>query len=482
MAIDTEDRHRYVNPLVDRYADEKMIHNFSDDQKFRTWRKLWIALAESEKELGLEIDEEQIAQMKAQLGNIDYELARRKEKELRHDVMAHIHAYGEVCPKARGIIHLGATSAYVTDNTDLIQMRDGLDRVCQKLAAVIDRLAAFAERHRDLPCLAFTHLQPAQLTTLGKRAVLWLQDLVMDLEEIDYRRERLKFLGAKGTTGTQASFLQLFHGDPAKVERLDQLVAQKMGFPHTFPVSGQTYPRKVDYAILASLAGLAVSAHKMANDIRVMQSRGELEEPFDEHQVGSSAMAYKRNPVRTERLSALARHVIANTLNPAMTAASQFFERTLDDSANRRLSIPEAFLAIDAILNIALNVVSGLVVYPRIIQRYVQEQLPFMATETILMAGVQAGGDRQNLHERIRQHSMAVIRAMREDGASNDLLGRIGADPAFHAIRNQLATLSAPEQFVGCSPQQVDRYIREFVQPVRQRYAPYLGQVAELKV
>ncbi|MBI2190416.1 MAG: adenylosuccinate lyase [Planctomycetes bacterium] len=482
MPTDALDRTRYVNPLVDRYADEAMSRNFSDERKFRTWRQLWIALAEAEKELGLDITDAQIAELKAHAEDIDYELARKKEKEIRHDVMSHIYAYGVVCPLARPIIHLGATSATITDNTDLIQMRDGLEHLRRKLAALIDRLAAFAQRYRDLPCLAFTHLQPAQLTTLGKRALLWLQDFVLDLEELEYRSNTLPFLGVKGTTGTQASFLQLFQGDHEKVEKLDRLVARRMGFSQTFRVSGQTYPRKVDYAILASLAGLAASAHKMANDVRLLQSRGELEEPFDETQVGSSAMAYKRNPVRCERLSALARHLMANSLNPAITAASQFFERTLDDSANRRLSIPEGFLAADAILNLLLNVASGLVVYPKIVQRTVREQLPFMATEAILMAGVQAGGDRQLLHEVIRRHSMEVIQAIREEGRANDLLERLAGDPAFARVRDRISSLSAPEQFIGRSPQQVDSYIKDVVTHIRTRYAQHLGQASELQV
>ena len=478
-----EDHSRYVNPLVDRYASEEMVYNFSDLRKFRTWRQLWIALAVAEKELGLDITDEQVAELKAHADDIDFDLARQKEKELRHDVMAHVHTYGEVCPKARGIIHLGATSAYVGDNTDLIQIRDALGQVSRKLAAVIDQLASFATENRNLPCLAFTHIQPAQLTTLGKRAVLWLQDLVLDLEDFEFRLQTFKFRGVKGTTGTQASFLELFGSDHQKVEKLDRLVAEQMGFDEIWPVTGQTYPRKVDYSILSSLAGLAISAHKMANDVRLMQTRGEMEEPFGKSQVGSSAMAYKRNPMRSERLSALARHVIANTMNPAFTAVSQFFERTLDDSANRRLSIPDAFLGVDAILNILLNVVSGLVVYPKVIERYVNEQLPFMATEAILMAGVQAGGDRQDLHERIRQHSMDVTQEMREGTiVSNDLLDRIAADPAFVSVKDNFGLLTASERFIGRSPQQVEMYIEKFVEPIRQRYAEHLGQTAELNV
>lgn len=482
MSADTRDRSQYVSPLVDRYASREMAAIFSDDEKFRTWRRLWIALAESEKELGLEISDEQIAELKAHVDDIDFELARQKEREFRHDVMAHVHTYGEACPKARGIIHLGATSAYVGDNTDLIQIRDGLDLVVHKLAAVISRLASFAETWKDLPCLAFTHLQPAQLTTLGKRAALWLHDFVLDLEELEYRRQTLRFRGVKGTTGTQATFLQLFGGDHEKVERLDRLVAERMGFEETYAVTGQTYPRKVDFAILASLAGLAISAHKLANDIRLMQSRGEMEEPFGKKQVGSSAMAYKRNPMRCERLTALARHVIANTANPAFTAASQFFERTLDDSANRRLSIPEAFLGVDSILILCLNVVDGLVVYPKVVARYVREQLPFMATESILMAGVQAGGDRQALHEAVREHAMDVTLAVREEGAPNDLLDRIAADPLFSAIKGQLSGLSSPEKFIGRSPQQVERFIADRIAPIRARYAEFLDQSGEVSV
>ena len=482
MSEDSADRTKYVNPLVDRYASEEMSYNFSDERKFRTWRQLWISLAKAQKKLGLDIKDEQIAELESKADDIDFAFAREKERELRHDVMAHVHTFGEVCPGARAIIHLGATSAYVGDNTDLIQIRDALDLITPKLAAVIDRLAAFGEQWKDLPCLAFTHIQPAQLTTLGKRAILWLQDFVLDLEELESRREKLKFRGVKGTTGTQATYLQLFEGDHGKVEQLDALVAEEMGFEESYPVTGQTYPRKVDYTVLASVAGFAISAHKMANDIRIMQSRGELEEPFGKKQIGSSAMAYKRNPMRCERLTALARHIMVNTMNPAFTASSQFFERTLDDSANRRLSIPEAFLAADAILSICLNVVDGLVVYPKVIGRYVGEQLPFMATEAVIMAGVQAGGDRQALHEAVRQHAMAVTVAVREEGAKNDLLERIAADPLFAAIKNELPGLASPEAFVGRSPQQVVSYVRDYVAPVRERYADALGQTAELSV
>ena len=482
MSEDSADRTKYVNPLVDRYASEEMSYNFSDERKFRTWRQLWISLAKAQQKLGLDIKDGQIAELESKADDIDFAFAREKERELRHDVMAHVHTFGEACPGARAIIHLGATSAYVGDNTDLIQIRDAMDLIVPKLAAVIDRLAAFGEQWKDLPCLAFTHIQPAQLTTLGKRAILWLQDFVLDLEELESRREKLKFRGVKGTTGTQATYLQLFGGDHGKVEQLDALVAEEMGFEESYPVTGQTYPRKVDYAVLASIAGFAISAHKMANDIRIMQSRGELEEPFGKKQIGSSAMAYKRNPMRCERLTALARHIMVNTMNPAFTASSQFFERTLDDSANRRLSIPEAFLAADAILSICLNVVDGLVVYPKVIGRFVGEQLPFMATEAVIMAGVQAGGDRQALHEAVRQHAMAVTVAVREEGAKNDLLERIAADPLFAAIKNELPGLASPEAFVGRSPQQVVSYVRDYVAPVRERYADALGQTAELSV
>ncbi len=476
------DRTQYVNPLVDRYCSEEMSYNFSDVRKFRTWRRLWIALAESEQQLGIEITDEQVEELKANEDNIDFEFARQKEKELRHDVMAHIHTFGEVCPKARGIIHLGATSAFVGDNTDLIQIRDALDMVIRKLAAIIDALATFAAEWKDLPCLAFTHIQPAQLTTLGKRATLWLQDFVLDMEELEFRKKTLRFRGVKGTTGTQASFLQLFKGEGDKVDELDELVTEKLGFTQRYGVTGQTYPRKVDYSVLSALAGVAITTHKMANDIRLMQTRGELEEPFETKQIGSSAMAYKRNPMRCERLTALARHVISNTMNPAFTAASQFFERTLDDSANRRLSIPEAFLGIDAIQSICLNVIPGLVVYPKVLDRYVREQLPFMATESILMAGVQSGGDRQQLHESVRQHSMEVTVALREQSAPNDLIARLAADPAFESVKDQLGDLATPERFIGRSPQQVVRFIKEHVQPVRERYAEHLGQTAELNV
>ena len=473
---------QYENPLVVRYASSEMSRNFSDDVKFRTWRQLWVALAEAEQELGLDISGEQIAEMKAHLDDIDYEAARAKEKEIRHDVMAHVYAFGLACPKAKPIIHLGATSAFVGDNTDLIQIRNGLLLVRDKLVNVIDALATFALERHDLPTLGLTHYQPAQLTTVGKRACLWVQEFLMDLEAIEHQLETLRFRGAKGTTGTQASFLTLFEGDEEKVKRLDELVTGKMGFTRSFPVTGQTYPRKLDTQVLGLLAGVAQSAHKLANDLRLLQGLKEVEEPFGKQQVGSSAMAYKRNPMRSERITALARHVLCNVLNPAFTAATQWFERTLDDSANRRISIPEAFLATDAILEIGLNVGSGLVVYPKVIERRVREELPFMVTETILMAAVKAGGDRQALHERIRQHSMAAAQRVKDEGERNDLIERIERDPAFAAVGGQLESILDPRGLTGRAASQVKEFLEAHVNPLRARYQHVLGRRAELRV
>ena len=470
----------YENPLTNRYASPEMSALWGAQTKFSTWRRLWVMLAEAEAELGLSITPEQIEELRANVDNIDFEAAGRYEQKLRHDVMAHVHAYGDVCPQARGIIHLGATSCYVTDNTDLILMREALTMLGGRLARVIDRLATFAERHRALPCLAFTHLQPAQPTTVGKRACLWMYDLVLDLAEVEHRLATLRARGAKGTTGTQASFLALFGGDHAKVRRLDELVTRKMGFESTYPVTGQTYSRKVDAQMLAALSGIAQSAHKAATDLRLLASRKEIEEPFEADQIGSSAMAYKRNPMRAERICGLARYVISLASSADNTAATQWMERTLDDSANRRLVIPQAFLAIDAILILYLNIADGLVVYPNVIAQHLQEELPFMATENILMAAVEAGGDRQDLHERIRRHSQAAAAVVKEEGGRNDLLERLSSDPAFAAVDLQ-AALEA-RQFVGRAPEQVDGYLEEVVRPIRVRYAGSLERSAEVKI
>jgi len=443
---------------------------FSPDMKFRTWRRLWIALAEAERELGLNITDEQIEQLKQFKDDINYEVAEQKEKEFRHDVMAHIHAYGEQCPDARGIIHLGATSCYVGDNTDVIIMTEALKLIRKKLVAVIGKLSEFAVEYKSLPTLGFTHFQPAQLVTVGKRACLWIQDLLMDLEDLEYVLQNMRLLGCKGTTGTQASFLDLFDGDHEKVRKLDMLIAEKMGFKKVFPVSGQTYSRKLDSRVLNVLSGIAQSAYKFANDIRLLQSLKEIEEPFEKKQIGSSAMAYKRNPMRSERICALARYVVIDALNPAITASTQWFERTLDDSANKRISIPEAFLAVDAILGIYINVSSGLVVYPKVIEKHVLEELPFMATENILMEAVKKGGDRQELHERIRIHSMEAGKQVKVEGKKNDLLERIAADKAFGMSYEELEAVLKPENYIGRSPEQVDEFIKEYVKPVLEKY------------
>ncbi|RMF83768.1 MAG: adenylosuccinate lyase [Nitrospinota bacterium] len=472
---------QYDNPLVSRYASAEMSFNFSPTKKFQTWRRLWIALAEAEKELGLPISEEQIAEMRAHQDTINFADAERKEREIRHDVMAHIYAYGLQCPRAKPIIHLGATSAFVGDNTDLIQMRDGLLLLQKKLVNLIQTLATFAWEYRDMVTLGYTHFQPAQCTTVGKRATLWLQDLVLDLEHLEFLLSRLRFRGVKGTTGTQDSFLKLLGGDQEKVVRLDQMVTEKMGFSQRFLVTGQTYPRKVDSQVLSLLSGIAQSAHKFSNDLRLLQHLREMEEPFDPQQVGSSAMAYKRNPMRSERMAALARYVISLESNPAFTAAGQWFERTLDDSANRRLAIAQAFLGTDAILNLYLNISRGLRVYPEVIARRVAEELPFIATEEILMAGVKAGGDRQVLHERIRVHAMAVAQRIKE-GGRNDLLERIAQDPAFSQIKDQLPSLLDPRRFVGRAPQQVEEFLREVIEPIRQRYRHIGSEEGEVRV
>ncbi len=481
MASQSASRHDiYDNPLVARYASQNMCRLWSARRIHTTWRRLWVALAEAERELGLGITETQIAELKAaaeEITEIDFERAAQYERELRHDVMAHVHAYRDRCPNAGGIIHLGATSCYVTDNTDLILMREGLEILRGRLVTAIDALATFAAQNRDLACLGFTHLQPAQPTTVGKRATLWCYDLVLDLEEVEHRLARIKFRGAKGTTGTQASFLALFDGDHAKVEALDRRVAEKMGFAESYPVTGQTYSRKVDAQILAALSGIGQSAHKAGTDLRMLQSRKELDEPFETKQIGSSAMAYKRNPMRSERMCALARFAISLGANGEQTAATQWLERTLDDSANRRLSLPQAFLAIDAVLILYRNIVEGLVVHPKVIEKNLRDELPFMATEEILMAGVRAGGDRQVLHERIRVHSQEAARRVKDEGEPNDLIDRLKADRAFAAVDFH-AALDA-RQFVGRAPQQVDAFVRDIVEPIRIKYASDLARGTE---
>ncbi len=460
----------YVSPLSTRYASQQMQYLFSADMKFSTWRRLWIALAEAEKELGLEITQEQIDEMKAHIHDIDYARAAEHEKIRRHDVMAHVLTFGEACPKAKPIIHLGATSCYVGDNTDLIIMREALRLVAKKVAGVIGNLCDFALKHKDLPCLAFTHFQPAQPTTVGKRATLWINELLLDLENIEFTLSKTKLLGSKGTTGTQASFLELFDGDYEKVKRLDGLIAEKTGFPGCYPVSGQTYSRKVDSDYLAVLAGVAQSAAKFATDLRLLQHMKEMEEPFEKNQIGSSAMAYKRNPMRSERICSLARYVCADMINPAMTASTQWLERTLDDSANKRISVSEAFLAVDAILNLYLNVTGGLVVYPKMIEKHLRAELPFMATENILMDAVKRGGDRQELHEKIRQHSQASAKRVKEDGADCDLLERIAADEAFGVTLEELNRMMDPANFVGCAPMQTEEMVNLFARPAIEKY------------
>lgn len=456
----------YENPLSSRYASQAMLRLFSPDRKFRTWRRLWIALAEAEQELGLPITDEQIAELRSHAETINYSVAAAREAIVRHDVMAHVHAYGEQCPKAKGIIHLGATSCYVGDNTDLILMAEGLRLIRDRLLAIIRDLASFADQYKSLPTLGFTHFQPAQPVTVGKRATLWLHDLAMDLEDLDYVLNNLAFLGSKGTTGTQASFLSLFDGDHQKVLQLDQIIARKMGFSKVYPVSGQTYSRKVDSRVLAVISGIAQSAHKFSNDIRLLQHLKEVEEPFEESQIGSSAMAYKRNPMRSERIASLARYVMTASLNPVLTASGQWFERTLDDSANKRISIPESFLAIDAILILMKNISSGLIVYPEVIQRHLTAELPFMATENILMAAVRRGGDRQVLHEKIRKHSMDASNRVKLEGAENDLLQRIAADPSFDLAQEELAELLDAGLYIGRAPQQVEEYLEQVVYPL----------------
>ena len=472
----------YESPFCTRYASKEMQYIFSADKKFTTWRKLWVALARAEMKLGLPVTEAQVKQLEEHINDVDYEMAAEREKITRHDVMAHVFTYGQACPDAAGIIHLGATSCYVGDNTDVIIMRDALKIVRRKLINVMNNLAKFAEEYKSLPCLAYTHLQPAQLTTVGKRATLWLNELLMDFEDLEYRMSTLKLLGSKGTTGTQASFMELFEGDTDKIKKLEQMIAEEMGFEKCFAVSGQTYPRKLDYQVVSALAGLAESCSKFSYDIRLLQNFKEIEEPFEKNQIGSSAMAYKRNPMRSERITALSRYLMIDSLNPAFTAGTQWFERTLDDSANKRIAVAEAFLAADAILNIMLNVTSGLVVYDKVVRQRVMKELPFMATENIIMRAVKNGGDRQELHEHIRQHSMAAGRIVKEEGGENDLVDRIAADPIFGITKEEILSTLQPEHFTGRAPEQVTEFIEECVKPVLNANKDVLGEKAELSV
>ena len=479
---------RYTSPLSERYASKEMQYIFSQDMKFSTWRKLWIALAETEMELGLSengkpvITQEQIDEMKAHVNDINYDVAKEREKLVRHDVMSHVYAYGQQCPKAAGIIHLGATSCYVGDNTDIIVMNEALKLVHKKLVSVIAELANFAEKYKDQPTLAFTHFQPAQPTTVGKRATLWTQEFLMDLEDLEYVQSTLKLLGSKGTTGTQASFLELFDGDQETIDKIDPMIAEKMGFKSCYPVSGQTYSRKVDTRVLNILAGIAARAHKMSNDIRLLQHLKEVEEPFEKNQIGSSAMAYKRNPMRSERIASLSRYVMVDALNPAITSATQWFERTLDDSANKRLSVPEGFLAIDGILDLCLNVVDGLVVYPKVIYKHFMAEIPFMATENIMMDAVKQGGNRQELHEKIRQLSMEAGKTVKEEGKDNNLVDLIAADPAFGLTKEQIEANLKPELYVGRAPRQVEVFLRDVVRPILDANKEELGVKAEINV
>jgi adenylosuccinate lyase len=474
-------RDGYTSPLSTRYASKEMQYLFSDNNKFRTWRKLWIALAKAEHKLGLNVSQEQIDQMETHAGDINYDVAEAREKLVRHDVMSHVYAYGQQCPDAEAIIHLGATSCYVGDNTDILILRDACGLVLRKCAQVLRNLSAFAEQYKALPCLAYTHLQPAQLTTVGKRATLWMNELVMDVENLEFQVRQLRLRGAKGTTGTQASFMELFEGNEEKVKELEALVAEQMGFEKCVAVSGQTYSRKTDAYVLAALSGVAQSACKFANDLRILQSFEEMEEPFEKNQIGSSAMPYKRNPMRSERICALARYVIQDGVNPAMTAATQWFERTLDDSANKRIAVAEAFLAVDAILEIYINVTAGLVVYDRVVRRRVMEKLPFMATENIMMEAVKRGGNRQELHEALREHSHAAARKVKLEGGANDLIDRIVADPLFPLSREEIDAQMAPEKYVGRAPSQVAEFLREEVAPLLERY-PDESIHAELNV
>ncbi len=472
----------YTSPLSERYASKEMQYIFSPDKKFRTWRRLWIALAEAEKELGLPITEEQVEELKSHADDINYDVAKAREAEVRHDVMSHVYAYGVQCPKAKGIIHLGATSCYVGDNTDIIIMTEGLKLVRKKLINVISVLADFADKYKSLPTLAFTHFQPAQPTTVGKRATLWMMELKLDLDDIDYMIDSMMLLGSKGTTGTQASFLELFDGDREKIKKLDELITKKMGFTKCFPVSGQTYSRKMDTRVLNVLAGIAASAHKFSNDIRLLQHLKEVEEPFEKNQIGSSAMAYKRNPMRSERIASLSRYVMIDALNPAITSATQWFERTLDDSANKRLSIPEAFLAIDGILDLYLNVADGLVVHDKVIRKHLMAELPFMATENIMMDAVKAGGDRQELHEKIRTLSMEAGKTVKEQGLDNNLLELIAKDGAFNLTEEELLACMKPEKYIGCASMQTDEFLAEVIKPILDANKDELGMTADIKV
>ena len=472
----------YESPFSSRYASEEMQYVFSQDNKFKTWRKLWIALAKAEKALGINITDEQIAELEAHKDDINYDDAQRRERECRHDVMSHVYAYGLQCPKARGIIHLGATSCYVGDNTDVILMKQGLEIVRRKVLNVMDLLARFAEKYKALPALAYTHLQPAQLTTVGKRATLWLNELYMDFEEIEHRIGTLALLGSKGTTGTQASFMELLGGDSGKIRQIEQDIASEMGFTRVVPVSGQTYSRKMDYMVVSTLSGIAQSASKFSYDMRLLQNFKEMEEPFEASQIGSSAMPYKRNPMRCERITSLSRYVMVDTLNTAITAATQWFERTLDDSANRRIAVSEAFLGIDAILNIMMNVCDGLVVYEKVIRARVMNELPFMATENIMMDAVKRGGDRQQLHEKLRVHSQAAARVVKEEGGKNDLIDRIASDPAFMVTREEIEAILDPANFTGRSEEQVEEFLRDVIRPVLEANRELLGEKQELSV
>lgn len=472
----------YNTPLNSRYASKEMSYIFSDDMKFSTWRKLWVALAEGEKELGLNITQKQIDELKANIYNINYEDAIKKEKEVRHDVMSHVYAYGLLCPESKGIIHLGATSCYVGDNTDIIIMKEALILIKKKIATVLNHLKQFALKYKDMPTLGFTHYQPAQLTTVGKRATLWMQDLTMDIENIDHLLSTFKLRGVKGTTGTQASFMELFNGDEEKVKTLDKIVANKMGFNNSFAVTGQTYPRKFDSIVLNILSEVAQSAYKFSNDLRLLQSMKEMEEPFEKNQIGSSAMAYKRNPMRSERISALCRYVIVNSLNPAITAATQWFERTLDDSANKRIAVAEAFLALDGVLNIYINVAENMVVYDKVIKAHVESELPFMATENILMKAVKKGGDRQELHEHIRIHSMAAAQRVKGEGLNNDLIERIISDDAFNLSKEEILEIIDPVKFIGRAPGQVTEFINDYVNPILENNIDALDIKGEVNV
>lgn len=472
----------YESPFNSRYASEEMQYIFSSDNKFRTWRRLWVSLAKAQMKLGLPITQEQVNELEANIENINYDVAAKREKQVRHDVMAHVFAYGEQCPNAKGIIHLGATSCYVGDNTDVIVMKQALEVTRRKLVNVIDMLSKFAMEYRCMPCLAYTHLQPAQLTTVGKRATLWANELLMDLDEVEYRIDNLKLLGSKGTTGTQASFMELFEGDVDKIKKVDEYICDDMGFTSVVPVSGQTYSRKVDSAVLATLSGIAQSCSKFSNDLRILQNFKEMEEPFESNQIGSSAMPYKRNPMRSERITSLARYVIIDSLNPAFTSATQWFERTLDDSANKRIAVAEGFLGVDAILNIMLNVCNGLVVYPKVVESRMLKELPFMATENIMMVAVKKGGDRQELHEKLRTHSIAAAKVVKEEGMENDLIERIVLDKSFNITMDDINAVLKPINFVGRSVSQVEEFVTQNILPIRQKYTDILGENAELSV